>query len=157
MGWGLRILGAMSDQESLEALVGRLVGAVVERVRVPEGGAGQFGLGLRLAGTRRVCRRWLCVHALVWRVDGDGGVVVAAGDAEERLASDLAVLVGREITGASVVGPAWDTRIGFGGGLRLTVFPVYCRTPAARPEWTLRLPSRHLLVVGPGARWEVTE
>lgn len=149
-----------TDIEGLRAAAARLVGGVVEQVRVPLDGGGRFGLQVRLTrllddGRRQVRRRWLAVHAPAWRLDRPAGVVAASGDRERRLAEDLAVLTGRAITGVHVLAPGWDTLFRF-GELELTVFPLRHHTPSAAPDWTFRRPSGGRLVVGPGARWEMT-
>ncbi|MFJ3788784.1 hypothetical protein [Kitasatospora sp. NPDC090091] len=153
-----------TDIEELQGLVARLVGSTVERVDVPPDRGGRFGLQLRLTrlrddGTTQTRLRWLGVHAVAWRLDRAAAevnaVLAASGDAEHRLAADLAVLTGREITEVRIRPPGWDTRISF-GGLELTIFPLYHHDPSAAPDWTFRMPSGRLLVVGPGPRWAVT-
>lgn len=146
----------------------RLIGAAVERVHVPLDGGGRFGLRMRVrgrdaAGAPWIGLRWLSVPAVAWRLDlmdtaadpdAVAAVLAACGDREARLAADLAVLAGREISALHVDLPGWDTRIHF-GDLRLKIFPVYHREPLAVPDWAFRLPSGRLLVVGPGPRWAV--
>ncbi|MER5637173.1 hypothetical protein ABT095_09460 [Kitasatospora sp. NPDC002227] len=144
-----------TEIEQLRAEAGRLVGATVERVAVRPGGEGAFGL--LLGGVPM--RGWLTVFSPAWRLDqvaaGAAAVVVAAsGDREQRLAEDLTVLVGREVTALDVRLPGWDTRIRF-GEFELTVFPLRHRDPAAVPDWTFRVPSGRLLAVGPGPRLRV--
>ncbi|MFE9423621.1 hypothetical protein ACFYNO_11745 [Kitasatospora sp. NPDC006697] len=147
-----------TDIDGLRRLLTGLVGAPVAEVHVPPTGGGAFGLRLRLPALR-----WLGVNAVAWRLDrlpaaagdGQGAVLAASGDREGRLAADLAVLTGREITSVELLAPGWEAHIRF-GELELTVFPLYHRTPDALPDWTLRLPSHRLLVAGPGPRWAVT-
>ncbi|MEV0096006.1 hypothetical protein [Streptomyces sp. NPDC050738] len=153
-----------TDVEELQALVARLIGSTVERVHVPPDGEGRFGLQfkftrLRDDGTEQTGFRWLAIHAVAWRLDRvtaeTDAVVAASGDHEQRLAEDLAVLAGREMTELHLRLPGWDTRMRF-GDLQLTIFPVRHHDPSAPPDWTFRMPSGRLLVVGPGPRWTVT-
>ncbi|WP_329127248.1 hypothetical protein [Streptomyces sp. NBC_01465] len=71
------------------------------------------------------------------------------------MAQDLAVLTGREITEVHLQPPGWDTQVHL-GDLELTIFPLSHHDPSAAPEWTFRMPSGRLLVVGPGPRWAMT-
>ncbi|MFE0464406.1 hypothetical protein ACFW1A_34655 [Kitasatospora sp. NPDC058965] len=152
------------DIDDLQELVARLIGSTVERVHVPADGEGEFGLQLRLTrpradGTTQTRFRWLAIYSVAWRLDRPAAaadaVVAASGDPERRLAEDLAVLAGREITELGVRLPGWDTRIRF-GDLELTIFPVYFHDPSAVPDWSFRMPSGRKLVVGPGPRWAMT-
>lgn len=148
-----------ADIDELRDVAARLNGSRVEEVRVPPGGAGRFGLRLALTrvrkdGTTQELRRWLKVETVAWRLDGPDTVLAASGDRGKRLAADLDVLTGREVTAVHIQLPGWDTRIRFGDHL-LTIFPVYHNEPSAVPDWTFRAPSGRLLVVGPRPRWSV--
>jgi hypothetical protein len=141
-----------SSIDDLRELVARLNGCTVDAVQVPPDGGGRFGLRFALQGRLG----WLWIHSVAWRLDGPMAVLAASGDDEERLAVDLAMLVGRVITSVNVRLPGWDTRIRFEDET-LTIFPVLHHDACAVPDWTLRMPSGQRLTVGPGSRWAVVE
>ncbi|QKW23628.1 hypothetical protein HUT16_35075 [Kitasatospora sp. NA04385] len=153
---------ASTDLPALRRQLAVLHGGKVTSVHVPSESEGRFALLLALThrgpnGGNALAYRWLTVGGPVWRLErtgpGEPAVAAASGDALPRLVADLRVLVGREITDVRITEPGWDTRIEFGDH-RLSVFPTALRTPSTAPDWALRLPSRHHLVIGPGARWE---
>jgi hypothetical protein len=122
-----------ADIGELRDVAARLNGSRVQEVRVPPGGDGRFGLKLALTrvrddGTTRQLRRWLKVESVAWRLGGPNAVLAASGDSEVRLAVDLNVLTGRQVTSVDIRLPGWDTRIRFGEYL-LTIFPVYHNEP----------------------------
>ncbi|WP_285737284.1 hypothetical protein [Kitasatospora phosalacinea] len=154
--------GTSTDLPALRRQLTVLQGGKVTSVHVPSESEGRFALLLALTyrrpnGRNGLAYRWLTVGSPAWRLDltGPGEPVVAAasGDAVPRLAADLRVLVGRQITDVRITEPGWDTLIEFGDH-RLTVFPTTYHTPDSGPDWVLRLPSRRQLGIGPGARWE---
>ncbi|MEV6211816.1 hypothetical protein [Kitasatospora sp. NPDC051914] len=138
--------------DELREQVARLDGSTVEAVQVPSGGGGRFGLQLSVQQSLG----WLWILSVAWRLDGPEAVLAASGDDEERLAVDLAVLIGRVVTSVDVRLPGWEARIHFEDRV-LTIFPVCHQDASAVPDWTFRTPSGQLLVVGPGPRWAVVE
>ncbi|WP_033217901.1 hypothetical protein [Kitasatospora phosalacinea] len=153
---------ASTDLPALRRQLAVLHGGRVTSLHLPSESTGRFALLLALtyrrpSGRNGLAYRWLTLGSPAWRLDrtgpGESVPAAASGDAVPKLAADLRVLVGREITDVRITEPGWDALIEFGDH-RLSIFPTTCHTPDSGPDWVLRLPSRRTLGIGPGSRWE---
>ncbi|MFJ5885547.1 hypothetical protein [Kitasatospora cineracea] len=159
-----------TDLGELRRQLAVLHGGTVTSVHVPGGDAGLFALLLGLPdhrpdGTAELAHRWLTVARSGWALDRPATAARATTPAAGagRLAEDLRALIGRRITDVRVTEPGWGTLIAFGDH-RLRIGPAAPPTPPTpstphlpgdeTPDWALRLPSRRLLLIGPGPRWE---
>ncbi|RAJ46850.1 hypothetical protein K353_00051 [Kitasatospora sp. SolWspMP-SS2h] len=149
-----------TDLGELRRQLAVLHGGKVTSVHVPGGDAGLFALLLGLPdprpdGPAELAHRWLTVARSGWTLDRPTTARTTPGPGARHLADDLRALIGREITAVRITEPGWDTLIEFGDHhLRIhPAAPALHTPPDETPAWALRLPSRHLLLIGPGPRW----
>ncbi|WP_437306059.1 hypothetical protein [Sorangium sp. So ce388] len=90
-----------------------------------------------------------------WRLDGDASPLASSDQGTESIVQSLGVLCTQTLVGATCYAPAWDLRLDFSAGFRLSVFCDHLPGDASiEQNWEL-WHGNEALLIGPGYHWRI--